>query len=395
MKLFHFGKKKEKAAKKIIEQEVIETSIDTKIEREETIFNSKEEQKRKIEDNCEQIMEASAQIEDARVEYQAVTAYLTDIQKIDLISGEDRQVIEDIARNIITFTRQRVQLQNRERKITDAQYRMMERNIEKFPKEIKSLKEKENYQLAIESDLRHLQAEKKALTYERKEIVNSQKYLKKLSIITSVLIISLFILFLFLAYALETDMTLPYLMTIIMAAVSTTYIFYEARKNRIEMILVEKKLSKAIRLLNRVKIKCFNNVNTIEYINHKFNIKNSEELQYIWERYIKAKEEEKQYKRNTELLDKYNNTLVEELKKAQIEDAEVWIYQAAAILDNKEMVEIRHRLNVRRQKLREKIDYNTQLRETNLEEIKDIIKQKPELKSEVVSILEKYNIIIK
>ena len=58
------------------------------------------------------------------------------------------------------------------------------------------------------------------------------------------------------------------------------------------------------------------------------------------------------------------------------------------------MVEIRHRLNVRRQKLRDRIDYNNQVKLDALFEIKKILEQKPELKEEVISMLQGYEINI-
>ena len=48
-------------------------------------LNTNTDRKGYIQENCEIIWESHRQIEDAKVEYQAVTSYLTDIQKIDMI----------------------------------------------------------------------------------------------------------------------------------------------------------------------------------------------------------------------------------------------------------------------------------------------------------------------
>ena len=54
------------------------------------------------------------------------------------------------------------------------------------------------------------------------------------------------------------------------------------------------------------------------------------------------------------------------------------------------MTEVRHALNVRRQKLRTSIDYNMKIADANKEKIKEIIKKNPELAKEVISTIEKY-----
>ena len=46
------------------------------------------------------------------------------------------------------------------------------------------------------------------------------------------------------------------------------------------------------------------------------------------------------------------------LKCYQVKDPAIWLHQTAALLDAKEMVEIRHNLIIRRQSLRRRMDYN-------------------------------------
>ena len=46
------------------------------------------------------------------------------------------------------------------------------------------------------------------------------------------------------------------------------------------------------------------------------------------------------------------------LKKCKLYDSRVWLEQPQALVDQKEMVEIKHDLLVRRQKLRSRIAYN-------------------------------------
>lgn len=53
-----------------------------------------------LKENCELIIESKKQIEDAKKEYQAVTSYLTDMQRIDLIPMEEREELEDATQEL-------------------------------------------------------------------------------------------------------------------------------------------------------------------------------------------------------------------------------------------------------------------------------------------------------
>lgn len=373
--------------------EEISTKID-EVDKKSLNLDSKEDRKDFINDHCERIMVASRQIDETKVEYQAVTSYLTDMQKIDMIPKDERQNIDDAARRIITLTRDRAKYQNSNNKITDKQYRNIEKYEDEMPDELKKMKENEDYQRMIKNDMRHLEGEKGALKFQKEEIIKKQQYLKGLAVVTCVLVILLFVLFVAIEKAFQTNIQLPFILTILMGTVSAVYIYIEARKNAYNMKVVGLKQNKAIDLLNSVKIKYINNTSVLDYSYNKYMVNNYQELSYLWEQYIKAKDAAKRYEKNTELLNFYNETLIKELKKYQVEDADIWIYQAIAIIDQKEMVEVRHRLNVRRQKLRERIDYNNQVKERSLREIKDLLKKKPNIKQEVVNILGTYQIDI-
>ena len=62
------------------------------------------------------------------------------------------------------------------------------------------------------------------------------------------------------------------------------------------------------------------------------------------------------------------------LSEYDLNDAHIWIYRADALLDNREMVEVRHELNVRRQKIRENMEYNKEVVEKTNVEIKEFTK---------------------
>ena len=67
---------------------------------EHIIPTGKAEQKRYIHDCCESVKDCEKQISIAKTEYTQVTEYLTDIQKIDRIAGEDRESLLELCKRI-------------------------------------------------------------------------------------------------------------------------------------------------------------------------------------------------------------------------------------------------------------------------------------------------------
>jgi hypothetical protein len=240
--------------------------------------------------------------------------------------------------------------------------------------------ENEIYQKSIDSDIRHLEAEKAYIRSTQQEIIQKQRALKGMAKGLCAMIGSLMVLFVLLYFYMDINMTYPYIGTMLLAAVSATIIFLEANKNRRDMALCDRKMNKAVGMLNRTKIKCVNNMSLLEYNREKYCVKNASDFEEMWGEYCKTKEYERRFRENTGQLSRNNDALVELLSGYQVKDPEVWLVQTYAILDDREMVEIRHDLNQRRQKLREKIQYNTETKERYLQEIGEVVELNPALK---------------
>jgi hypothetical protein len=386
-----FSERRKKNEEKVEAEAPVEIKKETK---RPVRLNTQTERIGYIKDNCELIQESGRQIEEAKAEYQAVTSYLTDMQKIDLIPLEQRGIMEEAARSIFNLTRERNKLQNQSSILTDRQYRLFERYELQLPKELPSLRDSEDYQAVIQQDITHLEKERRNLDHEQDEIVSKQSFLKGIAITTSVIVVFLFLLFIVLGAYLKSSFTLPFLLTVLMGMVLALYIFMEARKNISDVRLVQLKQNRQIMLMNKVKIKSVNNRNFLEYTYNKYNVENSEQLKIFWEEYVRLKDEARRYASNTELLEFYNNTLIHELKKFGVADAEIWIFQPTAILDTKEMVEVRHRLNVRRQKLRERIDLNSKQKDDALKAISSAMVSYPDCAEEAERMLRRYRIQI-
>ena len=69
---------------------------------------------------------------------------------------------------------------------------------------------------------------------------------------------------------------------------------------------------------------------------------------------------------------------------------ERWISQPEALLDKREMVEMRHELIVRRQALRKQMEYNSDVTETARKEIMDVVGKHPAYADEIMEMLDRF-----
>lgn len=307
---------------------------------------------------CEQIEELKKQIAVSEKEYEAVTSYLTDMQKIDRMEPGERQTVNDAARNILNLTRERVKYQNSGDRIPLQQYRAMERCEKEIPNELKNIYEQEQRREMVNSDLRQLDGERAVIDYEREAAEDKKVFLKHLALGGGLLVVFLFVTLLMMNLITGTDMLLPMLLVLALGAVLVAYIAAAARGCERILRASDYRLNRVIQLTNKVKIKLVNCTNALEYSYEKYAVESYRELAALWERYVRTKDEERRYRKSTELLEHYNRELYAALAAKEVKDAEIWLYQAEALLDEKEMVEVRHHLNMRRQKLRERLEFN-------------------------------------
>lgn len=401
---FHFFKRKERpeeqadAAMLVQEQKQEQTepemSVDrivkepVKVEKEKVDISNDRARLEYLGRLHDAIKEAKNQCEDIKFEYGQVTSYLKDIQLIDQAPAEEKTELYTAAKRIVELTEERQKLQKQKYKMTDAQKRAME-NYEPFVQgDIQKLLEYEDYQVKIKNDLRQLGSEKNLLLADKRDIIRRQRTLKTIGKCLTAILIAIGAMLAALLFCFKVDIVLPFVGTVAFGFVIAAVILNEARKNRIDMVITEKKCNRAIFLSNRVKIKYVNNVRTLDYICHKYQIRNATELDFVYGQYRKAKREWARQRESTIQINENNRILMHELQRLGVKDCDIWFPQAKALVEPKEMVEVRHDLNVRRQKLRDQLDYNTGVMEECLEEMEKIRDKKPEYAEEVERILE-------
>ncbi|MGN0438883.1 MAG: hypothetical protein ACI4F4_10200 [Lachnospiraceae bacterium] len=356
---------------------------------------AKKEQDEPLDDvayMCDQIVDATYQMEDLRVEYDMVTSYFTDIQLIESLPQNVRKEIMDIAKKITFLENETTQFLHSDDRISDENFRLIQ-GLEKELTEIfGQLKELEDMDLKIKRDMKHLEGEKNTQEYIQDSVEHKQGRLRIFMIAfgtVSALAVTTLALIGLLA---EVNMIIPILVILLVVVAMAALCIVTYRNLSYEYKMSELRENRAINLMNKVKIKFINNTSTLDYLYSKYNIKSLRELEYLYEQYLIMVDEVRKYQKSAGNLREYSDALTKLLFSHGIKDPDIWAKQSAALIDSREMVEVKHSLNVRRQKLREQIAYNEDLRLKGLKNIKEMLKENPELRAQVKRELEVYHI---
>jgi len=341
---------------------------------------------------CESICEADRQNMEAKSEYELVTAYLNDIEKIDSVPEPGHQKIVDMAKKIINLNEESKKYSVQGTKISQTHRSCIEPNEDIMPDEIKKMEENEKYRDLVLRDLTHLENEKHSLEKVLSDSTERHHALKKTLVLMVVLMSVITFLLVVLQYKYDFDTRVIILLVFIFGVAFVWYLIYIAGTNGTGRKKTVAKLNRAIVLLNKTKIKYVNITNVLDYCCDKYRVNNSKELAYHWKAYQKVKEEERLLSQTAELISVYEKDLVKALEGIGVEDRMIWLHQLDALIDPKEMVEVRHRLNVRRQKLRTRIDYNYAQADNAKTALKGFVKKHPEYTDEVYNVLKLYDL---
>lgn len=349
-------------------------------------------EKKTVSDFCEQLVDLTYQEEDLKREYQLVTAYLVDIQKIEELPQELAAEIQDTARKIELVEKSRNTYVQSENLLPMEQFNRMQRLEDEVQDTVVKLTNMEMRDSMLKSDMGHLEGEKEDLKYMREEF--SEDIMRTRGIVSTVLILFLLAVGVLLSIALysKLDVMLPSLVIGLVAVISfaVAYVHYVDVKNEIKV--TDAKLKRAISLLNKVKVKYINNTNTRDYIYEKYGVNSGKELEYNWELYNKMVQDARRYSQANTDYRVYCDELVEQLTRIGVKDPLVWPKQTQALIDHREMVEIKHSLNTRRKKLRDQLASCDKMRENARIALHASAEGNPEIKAYIREILGSYKI---
>lgn len=359
-------------------------------DRDKVNFQDSEERRRYLTGCLEQIGEAEKEINLLSGEYSLVTSYLTDMEEIESLPPEQMSDLKSVARKMMTLEQERKRFLDKKQRMSESEYRQISGQENEIEEGISKLSEAEKYQKMVRQDLTRLDGERHAYEYRRIELDNMLQNLKGMAVICVIALVVCIVMLLVLQYGFEMETAIGYYLSIAAAAIAITVMAVKYIDSEKELSKVGKASNKLIQLQNKVKIRYVNNINLLDYLYLKYNVDSAAKLKQLWEMYQEEKEERKQYAETEAKLDYYREELVEKLTRYRVKDPSRWVLQPGAIIDTREMIEIRHGLIVRRQALRKQLDYNRKLSDTAKQEIKDIAAQYPAYAVEISKLVEKY-----
>lgn len=354
-------------------------------------YTNKEQRTDYVRNCLERMADATRELENLTFEYDMVTSYLKDMEEIEALPPEESEQLKECAKRVALLQDSKADFMERPHRISDEKYQQIERMLDEVEEGYGKLTEAEEYQDLIKQDLNRLEGEKHAYLYRKNEVMRLIADTRGMAIICVAALGLCILLLLLLQFFLDMDTKAGYLVTAGAAALAITVIYVKHVDARKELHRVENGINKIILLQNKVKIRYVNNTNLLDYLYLKYGVSSARELIDLWENYKIEREEREKFRKAELDLDYNEQELLQILKRYQIKDPAVWLHQTEAILDHKEMVEIRHNLIIRRQSLRRRMDYNKEVvAGGSQKEIKELVEKYPQYAKEIMASVEEY-----
>ena len=354
-------------------------------------FDEEDQRKRYIVNCLEQITEASKEIDLLTGEYTLVTSYLTDTDEIEALPKEQRSQINSIAARLAGLEQERNRYREKKNRMRDADFYAIRKREDEIEEGIRKIREGEKYGNLIRQDLHRLDGERHAYEYRRNELENMMNNQRGMAVIFFTALVVCVIMLAILQFGFDMDVYVGLFLAVGAGAVAISYVCIKYMDAGRELQRVEKTINKIIQLQNKVKIRYVNNCQLMEYLYLKYNTDSAAKLEKRWKLYQDEKEERKQFAEAEAKTEYYQKQLVEQLSNYRVQMPERWISQTAALLDKREMVEIRHELIQRRQALRKQMDYNQEVAESARNEVKEVAALYPKYAQEILSMVERYD----
>ena len=354
-------------------------------------FNDREQRSDYIKSCLDQIKDATLEIDNLNAEYNIVTSQLKDMEEIEALPERDMFALKDAATRLVNINKTRSGYEQKAVPMDESIYHKIDALYDQVEEGITKLDEAESYQLKIKQDMKHLAGEKEAYTYRKYDMQRLIEDLRAIMVICLTAVALCVVLLLILQFGFSMNTQIGYLLAAGATAIAITLIFTKHTNAMNELKRIEKSINKIILLHNSVKIRYVNNTNLLEYLQIKYGVRTAAELQKVYTKYLEEKQRREEFKQMEKELDLAERDFLHILRSVKINDPMVWLHQPAAILDKREMVEVRHNLIIRRQSLRKRMEYNREVvAKKAQDEIKEMVEKYPRYAAGILDLVAEY-----
>lgn len=336
----------------------------------------------------ERMKEAADESDILNREYDTITQHLTDMEEVERLPEHLMQPLKDVAGKIVRLEAEHRGYSSGATHMTEADFALGQRIESEMPECYDKLIAAERLYQDIKSDLNRMEGEKQAYYYRRTELTGMLSNVKGIIFIILIAFISCILLLAVMQFGFEMDTMLGYLITFLFVAVSLTILFVRNMDIRREARVVEKTICKLIHMHNTIKIRYVNQSGLLDYYYMKYEVNSAKEMKSLWEKYLKEKEERERYEKTKSDIIYFRKDMLRQLQALPIASPKIWLYQAEALVNHNEMVEIRHGLIERRRNLREQLAYNKNVAYEAKSKLEHMAQCYPQYSAEVLAQLE-------
>ena len=354
-------------------------------------FHDEEQRSRFIINCLEQMDEASKDTDMLTAEYNRVTSYLSDTEEIESLPEGEKEALVAIANKLISLEREREVFHERKNRMPDELFYKMRRKESEIEEGLKKLKETEEQKKLIKQDLRRLDKERYAYSYRKKELEGMCDNLRGMAMVFIIALCVCVALLCLLQFGFGMNATFGFLAASLLAAVAITIVCVKHMDARKEADKLARDINRLIQIQNKVKIRYVNNTNLLEYLCMKYDTDSAARLERRFKVYQKEKEERALYAKTADSLDEYREMLVNRLSRYHLSDPARFLHYLPALIDSREMVEVRHELILRRQSLRKQLEYNKTVAGQAHDQIMEVVNTYPEYAKEIMAMTERHN----
>lgn len=366
-----------------------EPEVDESVKRRSDVdFSNPEERSRYIMDCLEQMEIGTREVEILTGEYQLITDYLTDTEEIDALPEEQHAQLEAVASQLAGYDFEMKKYREKKNRMSDIDYYTLRKQESEVEEGIKKLRESEKYAVKIKKDLRRLDGERQANEFRKQELKKAMANYKGMVGIFVTAYIFCMLLLVFFQFALSMSVFIGYILATAVVAIACAVAAIRYIDSNKEQRAVHGAINKLIKLQNTVKIRYVNNRKLLEFLYLKYHVESAEKLEKLWKLYRQEKEERRQFIEAEARNELCSKQLISMLNSFRIKYPERWIFQTSAIIDKREMVEVRHELILRRQEVREQMDHNRKLSDDARDEIAEVSKLYPEYAKEILDMVD-------
>ena len=351
-------------------------------------FDSPEDRSRYIMDCLEQLETGTRETEILTGEYQLITEYLTDTEEIDALPDEQHSKLEALASQLTGYDSEMKKYRDRKNRMSDIDFYTLRSHESEVEDGIKKLREGEKYAVNIKKDLRRLDGERQANEFRKQELKRSKANYKGMVGIFITAYIFCMLLLVFLQFVLGLSVFIGYFLATAVMAIACAVAAIKYIDSDKEQATAQNTVNKLIKLQNTVKIRYVNNRRLLEFLYLKYHVENAEKLEKLWRLYQQEKEERRQFIEAEARNEYCSKQFLAMLTSFRIKYPDRWLFQTSAILDKREMVEVRHELILKRQAIREQMEHNKKLADDARDEIADISLLYPEYAKEILEMVD-------